>query len=168
MRPLRDEEKRCICQFIRAFVPVARITDHPFRKIAEDQISLLMWRWTADGVNTKTGLVRKDGLKRSIKFQRHTRKACKVARTSAKSLRHEHVVPRNVLAREIVDKDMSEGEIHRFLTKFCLAAIVTKKEDQSLNRAEMPEDWDFSTGNPFQRYVDAKLIEEMCDVSHND
>ena len=131
LRPLNKLEQRYICQFIRILIPIARDDHHSMRGIARWQIALAMWRWTADAVDIRSGKVRKDAFKYNVDFRRHTQGArdALAASTSAKGLRHEHMVPRSILADEIMKRDMDENNIYHFLCKWCHAVIVTKKED---------------------------------------
>jgi hypothetical protein len=166
-RPLNEKEQHYICQFIRILVPIARDDNHPMRDIARWQIALTMWRWTADAVDTRSGSVKGDAFKYNVGFHSHTRKACEAARAGSGGLRHEHVVPRAFLADEIIRHDMSAEDIHKFLHTWCRVVIVTKDEDDQIRpRARMPDGWGFITGDLYQRYIDAGLKQEICDIVH--
>lgn len=81
-----------------------------------------------------------------------------------KDLRHEHVVPRSELRKMLMKKlrNLTPEEIHRILSTFCLAIIVTKEEDAKINkiglRSKMPDDWNGE--NPWARYVVAGIENE--------
>ena len=156
-RSLNRRERLYLCVFIRSLVEVAKDHQHPMRKLARAQISMTMWRWTADGACLKTNAVRPDALKYDVRQLLCTNAARNVAQTTIKDLRHEHVVPRIMLAHRIIDEDMSLKVIYKFLSKFCKPVIVTKNEDASFSRSCMPAEWSWAEGCEYARYRDADL-----------
>jgi hypothetical protein len=105
-RPLGPAEHRYIAEYIHALVPAARQSDHPMQDLARWLIAIAMWRWTADGVN-EAGRVIKDALKYDLTVHRATRAAREAAVTSTAGLRHEHIVPRDLLARRIITGNLT-------------------------------------------------------------
>lgn len=155
-RKLKGKEKEFLAESIAKWVPIARCDAHPFRIMARREIRMLFWRWTADGVDVKTGAVMPDSLKYSEKFQLFSKKASKAlhSRKGRKPLRHEHAVPRETLADHIIKQQMRVDEIVKFLNKFCRAVVVTHREHKKLGH-QRKEAWGFKTGNAFVRYRDA-------------
>ena len=165
--PLTEKEQRCICDFIRMLIPIARDNTNPMCKIAKRNIALTLWNWTADAVDAVTGQIHANGNKYNVKVLRHT-KAALMIRRGEKGLRHEHVIPRSVLADEIVTCNMSAEAIFTFLSKWCDAVIVTKKEDAGLKPKDaMPAGWTFKTGKRDQRYIDAKMEKKLLPPTSN-
>lgn len=161
-RPLGARERQYICSYISSLLPVARRSaNHPMRRIARSQISWAMWRWTADGVTTSNDEVQQDAYKYDVEVLPCTRGARLRALTTKKGLRHEHIVPRMVLADSIIERSLSTKEIHDFLSSFCEAIIVTKEEDSRLQRSSMPDGWNFDTGCRYARYREAGLFNEI-------
>jgi hypothetical protein len=160
-RPLGDVEQEHLCEFIAGLLPVARQEDHPMRDLSKRLISLTMWRWTADGVDDK-GIIRQDALKYSVEFQIASQSAIDARQHGVGGLRHEHIVPRARLTREILRRNLQGTGLRAFLSKFCRAAIVTAKEDADLlPRSDMPDGWDFEDGGIYQRYINAGLFKEL-------
>ena len=74
-------------------------------------------------------------------------KAAQASRTAPRQLRHEHVVPRRVIIESLLALDSATYDIVRErLERWCIAAVVSKEEDQRLCAAglnhRMPIDWD--------------------------
>lgn len=67
-RHLNQEERLELCRFIREYVPVARDKAKPFWKFARWQISLLLWRWTADAYCTRENVIRPDAIKYDVEM----------------------------------------------------------------------------------------------------
>ena len=158
-RPLNVRERLHLCSFMRLLVPIARDHGHPMRKLARAQISILMWRWTADGTSLKTGAVCPDVLKYDVRQLPCTAAAGVIAATTIKDLRHEHIVPRILLTDHIIEQDMTQRSIFKFLTRFCKSVIVTKEEDVILSRSNMPTGWTWEEGCVYARYRIANLYE---------
>jgi hypothetical protein len=159
-RPLERAEHQYIAQYVRSLLAVARDPAHPMSRLAQWQIALAMWRWTADGVDIPSGRVVKDALKYSTVVHPSTQAAR--AQISTRGLRHEHVVPRVVLARRIIDQDLDHNGIVELLTRFCRAAILTSEEDRRLlPKKEMPPGWTWED-DPFARYVYSKISIGTC------
>ncbi len=157
-RPLNAIERRYLCSFIRALVPVARDSSHPMRELARKQIALTLWRWTADAVRTDTGIVKQDAHKYNTTVHAATRDAIADSASGGAGLRHEHVVPRIVLADQIITLDLQENDIFVLLTRFCVAAIVTVAEDRRLRpKNAMPSGWSWNGGDPYARYAYSNL-----------
>src|SRR5580698_501835 len=138
-RDLKSTERMYICLFICALVPVARDQRHPMRKLARREIARSLWRWTADAVEIKSGAVKQDGFKYDCRVHPHTIEASKAQR---KERRHEHAVPRMLLADRIIDTNLNEEGVFKLLERFCRAVVVTKEQDSRLKpRHKMPEGW---------------------------
>jgi hypothetical protein len=117
-----------------------------------------MWRWTADGVDVESGRVVMDALKYDVTVHRSTREAREAARVGIRGLRHEHVVPRTLLARRIIEGDLDVTAIAALLTRCCRAVIVTREQDALIRpRDAMPDIWDWDSGDPYARYVHSKI-----------
>lgn len=72
-----------------------------------------------------------------------------------KHLIHEHLVPRKVLMNKLFSEVIPDKQnIFEFLDTYCVGVVVTKDEDNMLNkiglRSEMPSDWD--NKDPWARY----------------
>ena len=83
-----------------------------------------------------------------------SKEALKVKNSRAELI-HEHVVPKKVLIEQLIDKqNLFPQEIYCFLEKFCIGAVITKKEDQKINdvglRSKMPKTW--NNEDPWARY----------------
>ncbi len=161
-RHLDQHERMELCRFIRAYVPVADDPKNPFWKFARWQISLLLWRWTADAYCTRDKVIRPDAIKYDVEMLPATRKARQLRKQSIRGLRHEHTVPRIALAQRIIDNDFGIDEIYALLTRHCRAVIVTLEEDQLLSKhgkKSMGPEWEWETGCPYARYKAAGLLE---------
>lgn len=156
-RPLGEKEQRHLARFIRFLVPVARDGNHPLSHMARRQIAVWLWRWTADAVDDE-GIVKQDTFKYNVDVHAATPAAREAQRAGSAGLRHEHAVPRMVLARRIIDENLEEDEILSFLRRYCVAVVVTKDEDSRLKpKNEMPRDWDWQTGHCYARYEFSKI-----------
>jgi hypothetical protein len=130
------------------------------RGLAQWLIAIAMWRWTADGVDKETGRVVRDALKYDVSVHGATKEAREA--TSVRGLRHEHIVPRALLARRIIDEDLNTTAIVVLLTRCCRAVIVTREQDKVLRpREAMPPAWDWEVGDPYARYVHSNLLIEV-------
>jgi hypothetical protein len=147
-------------------VVVAREDGNPMKRIARFLIDSLLWCWTADGINDD-GEAGRDKLKYDCAHQLHTVDA--LARWEANGrrgtgLRHEHVVPRKVLLKCLLEspKVFSEAEVFEFLDRLCFAIIVTTEEDRLFVgelKSSMPQPWDCSAQGEarFERYEAVNL-----------
>jgi hypothetical protein len=163
-RHLNEGERLQICDFIRSQVLVAQDEKHAFRKFARWQISLLLWRWTADAYCQREDVIRPDAIKYDVEMLPATKKARALRERSIRGLRHEHCVPRIVLTDLIIKGDLSTDEIYRLLARHCRAVIVTLEEDQQLSehgKKTMGEGWKSETGCPYARYQAADLLQEI-------
>lgn len=160
-RSLADREKRYLAQFIRGLVPIARDISHPMRALARKQISMTMWRWTADAFDTAKGLVVQDAYKYNVAIHPTTDAAVLAHSNGAANLRHEHIVPRSFLTDAILRDDMSEDAILQFLQMFCHAAIVTASEDklEIRPRNSMPSGWICDQGDILARYSETLRLQ---------
>jgi hypothetical protein len=136
------------------------------RDVARREISLAMWRWTADGVNIETGIVKRDALKYNVRVHPASREAISTQVSGGgQELRHEHAVPRIFLAKRIIELDLDVAAIQSLLKRFCRAVIVTRSEDKDLKpRNRMPNDWKWEGGDPYARYVTSKLRDKLENV----
>lgn len=163
-RHLDEAERLQICDFIRAQVLVAKDEEHVFRKFARWQISLLLWRWTADAYCQWEDVIRPDAIKYNVEMVPATKKARELRKRSIRGLRHEHCVPRIVLTDLIIKGDLSTDQIYKLLARHCRAVIVTQEEDQKLSeygKKTMGEGWEWETGCPYDRYRAAGLLDEI-------
>jgi hypothetical protein len=163
-RHLDQHERMELCRFIRSYVPVAKDEKNAFRKFARWQISLLLWRWTADAYCTRENVIRPDAIKYDVEMLPATQKARALRKKSIRGLRHEHTVPRIALAQRIIDNDLGIAEIYKLLTRHCRAVIVTLEEDQLLSKhgkKSMESDWNWETGCPYARYKAAGLLDVL-------
>lgn len=153
--PLRQAHRQELAELIWGAVQVAKRAP-ALTRVAISQIKHLSWRWTADGFSASRGEIVPDALKYDFDHQHHTARAMAEAgqhrSRRSKVLRHEHAVPRRVLAREAL-KCASPDEIEVLFAKHCVAVLVTLEEDGLLNqfRSEMPEGW-ARGGDSFARY----------------
>lgn len=151
-RHLNEQERLQICQFIRSHVPLTRNKDHAFRQFARWQVSLLLWRWTADAYCTRQKVIRPDAIKYDLQMLPATHSARESRRIAKKGLRHEHTVPRMVLAKRIIENDLTMEKIYELLIRHCRAVVVTKEEDQLLSKhglKSMPAGGEWETGCPY-------------------
>jgi hypothetical protein len=161
-RPLNATERKYLCWFIRALVPIARDSHHPMRDLARREISMTMWRWTADAYHIPTGKVKQDAFKYNPLVHAITKSAKTEFLVGSPKLRHEHAVPRMALTKRIVEHDLDEDGIYGLLERLCVAVIVTVREDRKLKpKDKMPSNWDWNEGHPYQRYVDSGLNGEL-------
>lgn len=119
------------------------------RRLATYLIKLAGWRWTADAVDSASGIVILDAIKYDIRYLPHSTDAAlafaQYPRELGKKLTHEHTVPLNLLAEKVfsVETDV-RTKIREIFDDYCRAAILTKEEDAKLNaaglRSEMPPD----------------------------
>jgi hypothetical protein len=122
------------------------------RRLAASLIKLAAWRWTTDAVNPVTGIVIPDAIKYDIRYLPHTPNAASVfvqyPNELSKRLRHEHTFPLGLLVKVIFGLETDDRElILKIFETYCRAAIVTKEENDLLNKAKlgsaMPSDWSF-------------------------
>ena len=163
-RDLNTEERLQICEFIRSHVPLAQDDKHAFRRFARWQISLLLWRWTADAFCLRKKVIQPDAAKYNVALLPATLNARKLRANSIRGLRHEHTVPRIVLTDLIIEGDLDVDQIYDLLTRHCRAVIVTLEEDQELSKhgkKTMGSDWERETGCPYARYKAAGLLDQI-------
>ena len=168
-RPLGPIEKDWLATFVHRLIPTAADPSHSMQRVAATQISLSMWRWTADGINEK-GVVVPDAIKYDPRFLPATRAAkAAIEQSELKGLRHEHVVPRRMLTEHFIAQyriervpQYSVEQLVDVLQKYCLGVIVTSEEDRRLVRGAMPTGWSFEGGDVFARYHAAGLAEAVC------
>lgn len=161
-RLLNSAERMYIVSFIHRMARVARDQCHPMREIARVGINKALWRWTADGVDLATGCVKYDVLKYDVEFLPFTRAARQhLATVGTRGLRHEHIVPRDMLARRIIECGMDMAAITMLLDRHCIGAIITAEEDRRLYpRKAMPAGWAWETDDPWARYRAAAICVE--------
>jgi len=69
------------------------------------------------------------------------------ARDSRKHLRHDHVVPKQLIVQELkaIRGKATPKRVRQVLAKWCVGAVITIDEDRRLTklglRARMPDDW---------------------------
>jgi hypothetical protein len=122
------------------------------RRLAAYLIKLAGWRWTADAVDSATGIVVPDAIKYDIRYLPHSADAALVfaqyPKELGKRLTHEHTIPLSLLAKEVLNFETDDREsIRKIFSIHCRAALVTKEEDRKLNsaklRSAMPSSWSF-------------------------
>jgi hypothetical protein len=122
------------------------------RRLAAHLIKLAAWRWTADAVDSSTGMVIPDAIKHDIRYLPHSADAALVSaqypKELGKRLTHEHTIPLGLLAEKVFNLETYDREsIREIFTIHCRAALVTKEEDRKLNsaklRSAMPSSWSF-------------------------
>jgi len=158
------EQQHKICEFIESLVKLANDEQHPLCEFARTEIGLVLWRWTADAFHERERVVKRGVFKYDVNVHPATREAReKKKRTdNNKGLRHEHVVPRGFIARRIIELRLDAAEIWPLLDRFCKAVIVTDNEDKLLKpKKEMPESWDWTSGDPYARYRRAGLYDSI-------
>jgi hypothetical protein len=162
-RPFTHDEQVELAKIIRHFVPLARNENHFLCNWAQGQIAGLIWCWTAAAIDLGSGKAKNDAFKYDAEVHPASTKALKVIRgNSTEGLRHEHAVPRSILAQHIVNEDMHEAEIAEFLRKHCHAAIIVTSEDDQLSKAQlrkrMPSEWALEGGDPYAWYEKVGLL----------
>lgn len=131
------------------------------RRFAAALIKTVGWRWTADAVDPKSGVVVPDAVKYDINYLPHTPDAACIyaqyPKELSKRLTHEHTIPLNLLVEKVFSLDSDcRDTIREIFKTYCLAAIVTKEEDRKLNglklRSKMPPGWSYGE-NILARYT---------------
>lgn len=86
------------------------------------------------------------------------KKAIEIGDKSVKLI-YEHMVPKNLYIKDIVDATLSDNLTQEFicnlLTKYYYVCTVTVEEDKKLPSTKMSEDWD--RVNPFYRYEKVEI-----------
>lgn len=169
--PLSGPHKEFISAEIAQLIRVARDPQHHMQRVARALIDTLLWCWTADGVDPRTGQAGRDKMKYSFDHQYFTADAhdrwMKQGR-HASGLRHEHAVPRCVLIDCMTSRPEAPNsqDVLSFLEANCLAVIVTAEENIALNRwfkDSMPDTWACQNLNPnaFARYDEVGLRDRI-------
>jgi hypothetical protein len=159
-RRLSEQHQPFLAEQIAKLVEVAIDRRHPMRWVAEWQIRNTLWRWTVDGVSSN-GTVVVDAAKADVTMWPITRRA----QATAADRIHEHVVPRVVITRHLIEQRMMDvDEIVTALRRHCLAAVVTEADDDELNRhrlrESMPDGWRWGD-DPWARYRAANLYDTL-------
>jgi hypothetical protein len=158
LAPPTSAHKRFIAEQISDWIPTARDTSHPMRDVARWLINNTLWRWTVDAFDAAANAIVVDGARKPNDFMPMS-DAARLA--SIKDLRHEHVVPRNVITSYITAETLSVDELIAALDGYCLAAVITKAEDDQLSAAglrdRMPKGWKWGD-DPWARYKAAKIV----------
>ena len=139
------------------------------KRLAVYLIKLVGWRWTADAVDSVTGIVIPDAIKHDVKYMLHSEDAALISiqhpRELSKKLTHEHIIPLGLLADYIFSlNEINNDIVQEIFDIYCKAAVITREEDQILNRAKlrsvMPLGWRFGQEDIFARYnaVGIKLL----------
>jgi hypothetical protein len=165
---LSEQHQRFLAEQIAKLVEIAIDRRHPMRWVAEWQIRNTLWRWTVDGV-ASNGTVVVDAAKADVMMWPITRRA----QAAVADRIHEHVVPRVVITRHLIEQRMMNvDEIATTLRRHCLAVVVTKADDDELNRhrlrQSMPNGWRWGD-DPWVRYRAADLYDTLAwpdDWSH--
>ncbi|HWS88662.1 MAG TPA: hypothetical protein VN282_16935 [Pyrinomonadaceae bacterium] len=158
-KPLADEHREELVTLLVQAYHLANRTPS-MRRLAVYLIKLAGWRWTADAVDSATGMVVPDAIKYDIRYLPHSADAAFVfaqyPKELGKRLTHEHTIPLSLLAERVLSLETDDrAAIRAVFTAHCRAALVTKEEDRKLNvaklRSAMPSDWSFG-GNMLARY----------------
>lgn len=157
---LNELHQRFLAEQVAKLVEVAIDRQHPMRWVAEWQIRNTLWRWTVDGVSSN-GTVVVDAAKADVTMWPVTLRA----QAADAVCIHEHVVPRVVITRHLIEQRIvNVDEIAIALNVHCLAAVVTKSDDEELNsyhlRESMPDGWQWGD-DPWARYRVAKLYDTL-------
>ena len=167
-KPLTDEHfEELITLAIQAYQLANRTPS--MRRLAAYLISLAGWRWTADAVDSATGIVKPDAIKFDIRYLPHTADAALISAQYpmsqlGKYFTHEHSFPLSLIAEKVISLETeSRKAIREIFDVHCRAAIVTREENGKLDsaklRSAMPSDWSFG-GDIYARYsiVGIKLL----------
>jgi len=159
---LDDRHQRFIAAQVAELLVVASEPSNAMNRVARWQVRNTLWRWTVDAVDTE-GVVRIDGARSSRDLWPITRKAQSAA--PGAKLVHEHVVPRGVIASQLLASELrSMDAVFHALRRHCLAAVVTKDEDNLLNergfKQAMPDGWTWGD-DPWARYRVTGLYDEL-------
>jgi hypothetical protein len=150
-KPLTEEQKNDLIELVMYAHNLAN-KNPSMRRLAVYLIKVAGWRWTADAVDSATGIVIPDAIKYDIRYLPHTSDAAMIyaqyPKELGKRLRHEHTVPLGVIADWVMNLKTNDKEaIYNIFSNHCWAAIVTREEDQKLNSAKlqsvMPSEWEF-------------------------
>lgn len=167
-RRLESHHQYFIAQQIAGLVPVALDTGHSMSRVARWQIRNTLWRWTVDGVDAD-GMVQIDAAKRNPGLLPMTKLAYEAiaTRSSSADLKriHEHVVPREVIACHLLERDARTAEeVLAVLRCHCFAAVVTKQEERCFAmhgvKDSMPAGWRWGD-DCWARYKQAGLYDEL-------
>jgi hypothetical protein len=142
-------------------------------KWARGHIGGLLWCWTVGAIAKKSGRLIGTAVKYNVNVHAATPAAIKIIQSkSNKGLRHEHAIPRSLIAKRIVDENMDEEAIVDFLRKFCRAVIIEKGEDDQLNEAKlrktMPVGWNWDPNDVYARYRKVGLFDILVWPSGTD
>jgi len=102
-------------------------------------------------------LIRREHLKTAAEYQ----KFCRA------NLRHEHVVPNNVIYKMLCTQKLTGVvEIAELLKRFCIRATITREEDALLNSerlsSKMPDTFEVGPDcDPLARYVKVGLADKL-------
>jgi len=166
-KPLTDEHREELVTLLVQAYHLANRTPS-MRRLAVYLIKLVGWRWTADAVDSATGIVVPDAIKYDIRYLPHSADAAVVfaqyPKELGKRLTHEHTIPLSLLAEKVLNLESNDrAAIREVFSVHCRAALVTKEEDRKLNsaklRSAMPSNWVFG-GDMLARYsaVEIELL----------
>jgi hypothetical protein len=110
----------------------------------------ILWKWTGGLANKTKWLGCPFWSKKALDKWRPTRRQLKNGRKTkcdVSGLKHEHLVPRAVLAKVLFDRrNTGQLAIRATLDDLCRACVITKEEDDHFKadvlKAVMPQDWD--------------------------
>ncbi len=172
-KPLATEHTDELITLVIQASQLARRTSS-MRRLATYMVKLAGWRWTADAVDSATGIVVPDAIKYDIRYLPHSADAALASaqypRERSKRLTHEHTVPLNLLAEKVFSVDIDDREaLYEIFSKNCRAAILTKEEDGKLNsaglRSIMPPGWSFGD-NILARYSHVGIELRSSSLDH--
>ncbi len=150
-KPLANEHTEELVTLVVQAYQLANRTPS-MRRLATYLIKLAGWRWTADAVDSATGIVIPDAIKQDIRYLPHSADAALVSaqypKELGKRLTHEHTIPLGLLAEKVFNLKTDNREaIREIFSVYCRAALVTKEEDRKLSSAKlhsaMPSSWSF-------------------------
>ena len=158
-KPLTDEHREELVTLLVQAYHLANRTPS-MRRLAVYLIKLASWRWTADAIDSATGIVVLDAIKYDFRYLPHSANAAAVfaqyPKELGKRLTHEHIIPIRLIAEKVLNCESDDrAAIREVFSIHCHAALITKEEDRKLNRAKlrsaMPCDWS-SGGDMLARY----------------
>jgi hypothetical protein len=167
-RKLTKQHELFIAEEVLRLIPRVANRRDPMWRVARFMIDMLLWCWTADGIDV-SGEAARDSLKYDCYRQFHTveaRKQWYENRGYGRGLRHEHAVPRNQLITWMLSQPQpfTCEKILEVLRRLCFAVIVTVEEDNELKshgvKDTLPAEWKWAADGEarLMRYEVAKLL----------
>jgi hypothetical protein len=159
--PLTEVPRAWLIQQATLLLRIARAPDDPLQPFVARFLDWAIWFRIADACYPGTHIVRRDAIKHDFRHHWWTEAAKREAdalghdrRMVASVVQHEHVVPKRLLIRLLMDGTVTA---HRVFEQLAVAALVTTGEHAQLNRRFrtcMPDAWDpkAEDADPWARY----------------